>query len=277
MFHAIRKKFLRPLAESLAVASIRSAAKEQGLAGIIDRITKIVPDISGQYSSRKLDSEYLVTKVRAQHAFQMSLVGRVIGEFTDPVMVDIGDSSGTHLQYIKGMHPEKSGLRCLSVNLDEEAVNRIKAGGLEAVKARAEDVPKYNIDADIFLSFQMLEHMMDPCNFLHGLSAGTSARYMVITVPYLRNSRVGLHHVRDGSDLKACAENTHIFELNPEDWKLIALHSGWRVYYDEIYLQYPRFGLFRAAAPMWRRFDFEGFYGMILKRDDRWSSRYSDW
>lgn len=271
------KSAVRKAVERLAVRCIKSAARQQGLSRIVADLENIVPDISGQYSSRRLDSDYLVAKVRTQHAFQMSLVAKVIDEFKDPVIVDIGDSSGTHLKYIKGLYPEKSGMRCLSVNLDEEAVKRIRASGIEAVKARAENVAEYNIDPDIFLSFQMLEHMMDPCNFLHALSRDTKAGYLVITVPYLRRSRVGLHHIRDGSKAIVNAETTHIFELDPEDWKLIALHSGWSVTIEKIYLQYPKFSLFRAAAPLWRKFDFEGFYGMVLKRDDKWSSRYSDW
>ena len=70
---------------------------------------------------------------------------------------------------------------------------------------------------------------------------------------------------------------THILELAPEDLKLLALHSGWKVVYDQIYRQYPKYGLMRIMKPWWERFDFEGFYGMILTRDDSWSSLYKDW
>jgi len=271
------RDYLRKAMEELFRVSIRSAAQEQGLRKLARDLEKIVPDISGQYSTRKLDSTYLVTKVRNQHAFQISLVENVIKEIERPVIVDIGDSAGTHLQYIRGLYLGDRQLQCLSVNLDEEAVKKIRAKGLEAINVKAEEVSRYDINADIFLCFEMLEHMMDPCNFLHRLSCGTNARYLIVTVPYLRKSRVGLHHIRQKRAEQVNAETSHVFELNPEDWKLLVRHSGWSVLEERVYLQYPRFNLLRATMPLWRGYDFEGFYGLILQRDDAWSSRYLDW
>lgn len=112
---------------------------------------------------------------------------------------------------------------------------------------------------------------------MHELSVKTNARYLIITVPYLRKSRVGLHHIRNNHRDNVNAENTHIFELGTEDWKLIANHSGWVVVKEKIYLQYPRRSLWHMTKPLWRRFDFEGFYGLILKRDEAWSSKYFNW
>ncbi len=55
------------------------------------------------------------------------------------------------------------------------------------------------------------------------------------------------------------------------------LNAGWDVVKEQIYLQYPKNSFLRITKPLWKRFDFEGFYGLILKRDDTWSSRYTDW
>lgn len=198
----------------------------------------------------------------------------MINEFENPVIVDIGDSAGTHLQYLTGLY---SNIKCLSVNLDKEAVERIRAKGLNAVHARAEDLDQYNINVDIFLSFQVLEHIMNPCSFLHKLSEKTNTKYFVVTVPYVRKSRVGLHHIRRSASETVKAENTHIFELSPEDWKLIVRHSGYDIVKERVYLQYPKRSFYRLTKYLWRRFDFEGFYGLILKRDNSWSSKYSDW
>jgi len=270
------RPFLRETCKSVMRRSIVKASKEQGLKNIVDKLTEIVPDITDQYSTFKLDNPYIKVKVRNQHAFQIALANEVISEFEKPTIVDIGDSSGTHLQYIMGLHVKYKKIQCLSVNLDDQAVDKIKQKGFDAVNARAEDLHKYNIDADIFLCFEMLEHLMNPCHFLHELSAKTNAKYMVITVPYLKNSRVGLHHIRGGLG-NVYAENTHIFELSPKDWKLLVRHSGWNIAQERIYLQYPKWGLFWITKFFWRRFDFEGFYGMILTKDDTWSSRYMDW
>lgn len=257
--------------------SLKKAAKEQNLDKLSFRLANIVPDIREQYSLFDLDSPYLLTKVRNVHAFQMSLVEKIIEEFETPVIVDIGDSSGTHLQYILGLYSQDKKIRCLSINLDKKAVDKIKSKGLEAINARAEELSSYNIDADIFLCFETLEHLMNPCHFLHQLSSMTKAKYLIITVPYLKNSRIGLHHIRRRSQENVYAENTHIFELNPEDWKLLVRHSGWEVMEKKVYLQYPRKGLLRITKPLWKKYDFEGFYGLILRRDACWSSRYLDW
>ena len=271
------KPFLRKTYQSVMKRSIEKASKEQGLKNIADKLTRIVPNITNQYSTFKIDNPYLRTKVRNQHAFQISLVDEIVGAFDKPTIVDIGDSAGTHLQYIIGLYSKNKKIQCLSVNLDAQAVEKIKQKGLEVVNARAEDLHNYNISADIFLCFEMLEHLMNPCYFLHELSAKTNAKYMVITVPYLKNSRVGLHHIRGWGARDVFAENTHIFELSPKDWKLLVRHSGWSISQERIYLQYPKWGLFWFTKALWRRFDFEGFYGMILTKDDRWSSRYIDW
>ncbi len=271
------KTSIQKYLEKFLLKSLLSARREQGLGKLSEELSRIVPDISQQYSTFKLDSLYLKTKVRNMHAFQISLVKEIISEFKNSVIVDIGDSAGTHLQYILGLYSLDKNVKCLSVNLDAGAVKKIKQKGLEAINARAEDLHRYNITADLFLSFEMLEHLTDPSRFLYELSAKTKAKYLIVTVPYVRRSRVGLHHIRTANINAVCAERTHIFELSPEDWKLIARHSGWDIVKEQVYLQYPKNSFLRITKPLWRRLDFEGFYGLILKRDDTWSSIYTNW
>jgi len=273
------KLFLRKQLKLVLRRSIKKASKEQGLDIFTDKLSEIVPDIINQYSSFNIDNPYLRVKVRSQHAFQISLVNEIIKEFEKLTIVDIGDSAGTHLQYIKGLYSKNKKMRCLSVNLDDKAVERIRRKGLEAVNTRAENLKDYNINADIFLCFETLEHLMNPCHFLYELSTKTNAKYLILTVPYVQNSRVGLHHIRRGEVglKKASAENTHIFELRPEDWKLLIKHSGWKIAQERIYLQYPRRGFLRITKTYWKRSDFEGFYGLVLLRDNIWSSMYMDW
>ena len=267
----------------ICTKSIRAAAREQELLPIYHQLTEIIPDITHQYTSFDLDSEYLKTKVRALHSFQIALVNEAL-QFIDSspedtlTIVDIGDSAGTHLQYVKGLHQDRN-LRCLSIDIDSEAVRRIKEKGMEAICARAESLPSLSIDADIFLSFEMLEHLMNPCGFLHELSEKTNYKAFVITVPYLAHSRVGLHHIRHDQKRSVTPEETHIFELSPEDWRLIFKHSGWAIEAEKIYLQYPKRPLFFRF--LWKRYwqhcDFEGFYGVILKSDKSWSDLYDGW
>jgi len=270
------KSFDRAL-ELIYEKSLDIAAKEQGLKVLIDKLRKEVPDIRYQYSKFEVNNQYLETKVRNLHAFQISLFNNVIDEFENPVIVDIGDSAGTHLQYINGLYSKNKNIRSLSVNLDPEAVKRVKEKGLEAIQSRVEDLQNYNINADLILCFETLEHLMNPCCFLYELMKNTNVKYLVITVPYLKRSRVGLRHIRREKGDIVQAENTHIFELSPEDWKLILRHSGWDIVKEDIFLQYPRKSPYRFTKLLWRKYDFEGFYGLILKRDNTWSSRYLDW
>jgi hypothetical protein len=269
------------LYELIPIKSIRAAIREQKLLPIYDQLMKIVPDITHQYSSFDIDTEYLRTNVRAQHSFQISLVNEALQLIRSSpedrlTIVDIGDSAGTHLQYIKGLYQDRK-IRSLSVNIDSEAVERIKNKGLEAICARAEGLGSLSIEADIFLSFEMLEHLPNPCEFLHNLSQ-TKCKALVISVPYLARSRVGLNHIRVGQKRHVNPENTHIFELSPEDWRLIFKHSGWAVATNKIYLQYPKRSPFRFwLKSYWRRHDFEGFYGAILNPDKTWSELYNGW
>jgi len=271
------KNFLKKRFDLLNIKSLKAAARSQGLDSLAARLEKLVPDISDQYSNFEIKGRFLNIKVRNMHAFQISLIQKIIGKISKPVIVDIGDSSGTHLQYIMGLYSKERDIRCSSVNLDAKAVEKIRRKGLEATKTRAEDLHKYNIGANIFLCFELLEHLTDPCRFLYDLSSKTDATYLIVTVPYLKRSRVGLHHIRAGTKDKVNAENTHILELSPEDWKLLVKHTGWSVVEDGIYLQYPKMSILASTKILWRRYDFEGFYGLILKRNNTWSSRYSNW
>lgn len=260
--------------ENLLIRSLRAAAAEQGLAPLVEHLAA-AGDVSEQYTTMKMDSEYLRLKVLTQHAFQVALAGPALPAGTG-VVVDIGDSSGAHTQYLRALHPDCKA-EFLSVNLDEHAVAKIKAKGLNAMLARAEDVMKQGVTAEVFLLFETLEHLADPFNFLHALSAKSLCRRLVLTVPYVRRSRLGLHHIRQGLRAKTTAERVHLLELCPEDLRLLFAHTGWRVENERIYRQYPLRSPLRATRALWAGHDFEGFYGVVLSRDDSWSSLYADW
>ena len=282
--HILPKRLLAWISymqERICTNSIRAAVREQRLRPIYHQLTRLVPDITHQYTSFDVDSEYMKTKVRALHSFQIALTNEVLQSVNSALrdtitIVDIGDSAGTHLQYIKGLHQDRN-IRSLSINIDSESVKRIKEKGLEAICARAEDLPSLSVEADIFLSFEMLEHLINPIGFLRSLSE-TDCQAFVVTVPYLARSRVGLYHIRKNQNQKLSPDEVHIFELSPEDWRLIFQHSGWAIQADKIYLQYPRKSPFRFLLKRyWKWHDFEGFYGAILKPDKSWSSLYEGW
>jgi len=268
------KRFLLARYEAVLTHSLRAALREQELDGLAAELERAVPDIRKQYSGFEVDSEYLRLKVRGQHAFQVWLARKGV-EGIDGDVVDIGDSAGTHVAYLKALAPGPR--RYLSVNLDKAAVARIRAKGLDAVEGRAENLAAAGVQADVALCFETLEHVPNPFAFLHDLYAGTRCRRLVVTVPYVRRTRLGLHHIRAGLKKPVSAEGTHLHEFSPEDLRLLFLHCGWRPATERIYLQYPKLSPLRALAPLWRRRDFEGFYGAVLERDGSWSDLYGDW
>ena len=123
----------------------------------------------------------------------------------------------------------------------------------------------------------MPEQLIGHTEFLYKLSTKTRGKLFVLRVPYLKTSRVVLRYIRSLNKKISTAENTHIFELFPEDWKLLFRFTGWHVMFEKSYLQYPRRHCLRFTQPYWRKFDFESFYGIILKRNDSWVCQYQDW
>ena len=263
--------------------SLKAAAREQKLLPNIEKIERIVSNYSQQYNHGIIEGKYWNYKVRAHHAFQLQMCLNAINLFKKNFskkkvkIIDIGDSSGTHVNYLKNVINDIE-IETLSINLDPLAIKKIQKNGHEAIQARAEDIEKYDIDKDIFISFQTLEHLNSPIDFLKSISDSSSCKYFVITVPYLKDSRVALEYIRNQTnENKVHTENVHVFEFNPNDWKLIFKHSGWEILEEKIYYQYPKYSPFRILKNAWREFDFEGFYGVILKRNDKWKSKFSDW
>ncbi|MCG6552998.1 MAG: class I SAM-dependent methyltransferase [Candidatus Magnetominusculus sp. LBB02] len=266
--------------ENIQKWSVGNAAFEQGYEPLMVRLMEIKPDLSEQYSSGKeLYNKYKELKLRAMHAFQtrmmLNAVEGIAGEKI--TVVDIGDSSGTHMLYLKRLSERE--IDTVSVNLDARAVDKIKAGGQRAILCRAEELDTAGLHADLFTSFEMVEHLHNPALFLKRLAVKSSCNRMLITVPYVRKSRVALNHIRNQSKQSIHAEDVHIFELSPEDWTLVFLHSGWKILDSATYCQYPRaVPIVRTALSwFWRKDDFEGFWGALLEKDTSYMEAYLDW
>lgn len=153
---------------------------------------------------------------------------------------------------------------------------------------RAEELyEKHKIKANVLLSFETVEHLHDPCKFFREICK-TDFKIFIMTVPFRRQSTVGLKHIRnilkskskkiEMSDIKKYevnAESVHVFELSPADWQILALHSGLRLISSEIYLQYPPF--IPGLKKIWQRNDFEGFWGACFVKDEQFKNLYQDW
>lgn len=278
---------IQPTAVSQKIAfwSISLAQREQGLSELTRSLREIVQDISKQESRENFNySAYWELKRRTQQAFQCALMMQALADFSTNrlTIADIGDSAGTHMLYLKALTKEHLDIDTVSINLDPRAIEKIRARGLPAILKRAEDIEPEDIGGnqiDLCTSFQMVEHLHNPALFFRHLSKKNLCKRMLITVPYLRKSRVGLHHVRSKSSKIIYAEDEHIFELSPEDWTLLFLHSGWKVAFNKTYYQYPtRWPIISNFLRwFWKVSDFEGFWGAILEKDTTYSDLYQDW
>jgi hypothetical protein len=270
------------LKENISSWSIKRAYAENGLYDLTERLRNFIPDISCQEESgRDSFNDYYELKRRTLQAFQCYLMLYALKDQIagDVNVVDIGDSAGTHMLYLRELTKEKFRINTLSVNLDPRAIEKIRKRGLPALLCRAEDLDLGGNRIDLFTSFQMVEHLHNPAIFFRRLAVKSKCDKMLITVPYLKFSRVGLHHIRRDAKEPIFAEDEHIFELSPEDWTLLLKHAGWRVSDSRIYYQYPRRWPFsrKILAWFWRNTDFEGFWGAILEKDTSLSDLYKDW
>ncbi len=273
-------KFIYPI----ATWSIKRVAKQENTGPLIKKLRKIVPDISEQETNYTYKG-VIEEKERAIQAFQCQMLMDVMAKFSFQgketfTIVDIGDSAGTHSLYFSELLKDDiSKVETISVNLDPQAIAKIKNKGLNAILCRAEDLDLGNQQIDLFTSFQMLEHLHDPVMFLHRLAKKSNCDYLFITVPYFKKSRVGLHRVRTNLKEPVYAEETHIFELSPEDWRLLFIHAGWQPVLSKIHYNYPK-GWFLVSFLLkyfWRILDFEGYWGILLKKDMEMSNYYQDW
>jgi hypothetical protein len=275
----------RAIYQKLSAASLDQAACEQGLENLRQRLRDILPDIADQYSGGLDAAEYeryWERKLRGLHAFQIQAALdalEVIGG-GNRVLADIGDSSGNHAIYLQALAPKGRIARVVSVNLDPVAVEKVRAKGGDAILARAEEMDLEGIAPDLFFSFEMVEHLTDPLRFLHRLAEKGRADHLLMTVPYRKTSRFGgaeLQGPENRLPASMTAEELHLFELNPADWLRLARLAGWKPIFERRYVQYPRRHPLRLTQPLWRRLDFEGFWGVLLKRDLSVAQRYTAW
>jgi len=264
-----------------------AAHRAQGLTAMMSRLRDIVPDVRDQYTDGPDGAEferYWERKMRGLHAFQIRCALDALDAIGGGghVIVDIGDSSGTHAAYLSALAKPGQIDKVISVNLDPVAVAKIQNKGGHAILCRAEELAlEENIVPSLFMSFETLEHLTDPVRFLHGLADRGGAEHLLFTVPYTRHSRFGGHLMRQSAEHLPAAltpEATHIFELSPDDWALLARFAGFSPVFTRIYAQVPRFPHPLAATrPLWKKLDFEGFVAVFAQRDPSLSARYTGW
>ena len=279
--HFLKEK-LKSFVFWLLTKSLKAALREQNYSCLEKELRNIVPSLKDQYSSFVIEGDYLESKVYGQHSFQVALTQDAINRLQEndknTVIGDIGDSSGTHITYLQNLNKN---VDAMSINSDPLAVKKIKTKGLQAFLSRAEELhfhPDFNKEMDILISFEMLEHLKNPLDFLETMAKESQCKNFVITVPLVKRSRVALDKLKNMDSPQAFnPEVTHIFELSPNDWDKLFKFSGWKIVKRIEYYQFPKYHPLGFTKYIWKKLDFEGFYGVILEKDDTYSSQYLEY
>ncbi len=205
-----------------------------------------LPDLKEHYTGARL-SDFLEYKVRflltAQSSFVADDVAEILQKKEVCTLLDVGDSDGSLQLMVRDLVNQRRLLTC-GLNLQKEAVQRIRKRGLKAIRADAMKLASLKRKFDIVTVMETLEHLPNPIDFLQSLHNVVVER-LVISVPYVRESKVALDYLNPSvfGDRKPTIENVHIFEFSPSDWEKIFLHSGWRVLREKIAFQYPQWSL----------------------------------
>jgi hypothetical protein len=258
--------------------SLAAAVRERGWDELVARLRIIVPDVLPPSVPNRGHWEL---KRRLQHAFQCTLLLKALDTLPqrNVRVVDIG-GTGIHTRYLSVLGSRGRSIDTVDVNVDPDVIAAQEAWGRQALLCRAEKLAAKlaGEQVDLFLMFETAEHLHDPALFFHRLARRFDCP-VVLTVPYVRRSRVGLFNVRQGNRKVIAAGDEHIFELTPDDWTLLLRHAGWKVTCSDICRQYPtKYPLLRwYFSSLWRHAEFEGSWGAILTKDLTSADRYADW
>lgn len=206
-------------------------------------------------------SEALFLKERIEHLQKMS-------ESVESYL-DIGDSDGSTRMLLQNSM-DNFNMSTLGINLQTKAVEQVKQLGLDAECIDALDMHKTNRKYDIVSLFETLEHLTDPLGFLKSIHPVVNKR-LIVSVPFIDHSRVGLAYLQEKwpEHKVPTIENTHVFELSPNDWNKIFLHCGWCVEDQKVARPFPSHGsLKHIMRYAWKKISFEGYWFVSLKKDN---------
>lgn len=272
----------REVFERLSILSVLKAVKgDPAMAEMWELSLNKLPDLTDHYATVKVphEAQYrLRLLICAQALFVARCASRLA--VTSPAVmtwVDVGDSDGAARMLLTASGQAPFVSKTLGVNLEQEAVDQIRKNGLDAECMDAMNLRKEGIEADLISVFETLEHLPDPIGFLRSMLDVVEER-LLISVPFVRSSRVGLRYLeaRWEAHKRPSYSNNHVFELSPADWTKLFRHTGWGVENSWTVLQFPANGLLgMIMSAAWRKISFEGYWFVCLKRDDKFSRKFS--
>jgi 2-polyprenyl-3-methyl-5-hydroxy-6-metoxy-1,4-benzoquinol methylase len=272
------KNSIHKIAKKSSLQAVPKVAKlDAELFQIWETSKKYFPHFK-EHFTESVDDEEIESRIRLLVAFETLFMKKAIVDFdgTGITYADVGDSDGSVRLLLSDFFSEEK-LNTIGINLQSRAVEKMKKQGLNAICADAMELGKQKIQYDFVSLFETLEHLPDPIGFLKGIKPIVKEE-LIISVPLIVKSRVGLGYLSSKwlPNKKATIENTHIFELSPEDWEKVFKHAGWKIVREDKLKMFPARSPHRLILqPYWRHLSFDGFWFVALKKDPTFSSRYS--
>ena len=270
-----REKFFNPISISAVHKLINN---DENLKPLWKESMRLIPDFNEHFSS-PLNSEEAEKRVRLlvvkETDYTKEEIYNILKTKKQCTFAGVGDSDGSVRLLLHEIFSAKQ-LVSTGINLQQEAVKKIKKQGLDAICADAIKLGQQGVNYDIVSVFETLEHLSDPIGFLKGLKDVVNEK-LIISVPCVRKSRVRLSYIngRWPKNKKVTKENTHIFEFSPKDWEKIFLHSGWKIEkQDRLLCYYPKSISRIILQPYWNYVSYDSFWFVTLVKDYTYSSQY---
>lgn len=272
---------IRKIFKSISKKSILAAKEaDSEFSKIWDLSLKIIPDtLLGDHfvctvltDEAKLRMRYLIC---GEVFFSGGVIKALFSDEKHCSCLDVGDCDGA-MRLLLREYLRDFSLDSLGINLQLEAVEKIRQKGLPAECIDAMEFGKTGREYDIVSIFETLEHLPNPLGFLENIHGAVRHR-LIISVPFVHQSRVSLRYLDKNWDKNKVPtiENTHIFELSPLDWDKIFRHTGWRIEQQWRLEQFPKSGFLRLIMQQaWKKISFGRFWFVCLTKDMTYQKRF---
>lgn len=175
-----------------------------------------------RHEEPQIQEEQLRRVLRFFHAWRVAVVReRLGGDLATSRFLDVGDTDGLMLK-----HLGKTGI---GLNLAADAVERIRANGIEAKLGDAHGLPFEDASFEAVLCYETLEHVEAPHQLLMELARVCKPGGRVfVSIPWVPRTFI---HPRDRSTPRGHA---HIFELARDDFAAVVTHTPLTIEWDTV-------------------------------------------
>lgn len=185
------------------------------------------------HESPPIEQQHIRDVLRLFHAWRVHAVRtRMAESLAAASFLDVGDTDGRILKDL--------GKPGLGLNLSADAVEHIRAAGIEAQLGDAHGLPFEDATFDCVLCFETLEHVENPHQLLMELGRVVKPDGRVfVSIPWVPQTFV---HPRDPSLPRGAA---HFFEFARDDFAAVVSHTQLGITWDTVC---ELFGAPRSAA-----------------------------